>query len=56
MFGQLNTIANRKAVRSTPVRENGRLYTEVEFDDGTTHRVEVGNPDREGVADGTQET
>lgn len=56
MFGELQAVSNRKAVRSTPIRENGRLFTQIEFDDGTMHRVEVGTPDREGVADGTQET
>ena len=41
MFKQLETIANRKAVSSKPVRENGKLFSEITFDDGTTHRIEV---------------
>jgi len=51
MFGELQTIANRKVKSSKPVREGGKLFSEVTYDDGTKHRVEV-NPDVEDVDDG----
>jgi len=50
LFGELQAIANRKPVTSKAVREGGKLYSEVSYDDGETHRVEV-NPDSEDVAD-----
>ena len=56
MFSDLQRLAQRKAVSSKPVRENGRLFSEVVFDDGETHRVEVQNPDSVGDADGQMET
>jgi hypothetical protein len=45
MFGELNRIARRKVVSSKPVREGGKLFTEVKYDDGEVNRVEVENPD-----------
>lgn len=44
MFGELNAIANRKIVSSKPIREDGKLYSEITYDDDTTHRVEVESP------------
>ena len=45
MFTELNRIANRKVQSSKPVREGGKLFTEVQYDDGESHRVEMQNPD-----------
>lgn len=50
MFEDLNRIAKRKPVRTNPVREGGKLYSEIEYDDGETQRVEV-NPDSGEAAD-----
>ena len=49
-FGDLSRIANRKPVGSKAVREGGKLYSEITYDDGETLRVEV-NPDVEDVDD-----
>jgi len=43
-FGELNRLATRKPVSTTPVREGGKLYSEVTYDDGESVRVEVQNP------------
>lgn len=51
MFGSLQKVAGRKPVRSMPVREGGKLYSQVEYDDGEVQRVEVTNPDSVGDAD-----
>lgn len=52
MFGELQTIARRKPMATKPVREDGKLFSEVTYDDGEVQRVEVTNPDGVGNADG----
>ena len=44
MFEDLQRLANRKAVSSKPVRRDGKLYSEITFDDGETTEIEVQNP------------
>jgi len=41
MFTDLQRLANRKVQSSKPVREDGKLFTEITYDDGEVHRVEV---------------
>ena len=51
MFEELQAIANRKPVTSKAVRSGGKLFSEVQYDDGEVQRIEV-NPDVEDVDDG----
>ena len=44
-FGELNAIANRKVMSSKPVKVDGKLHSEITYDDGTTHRVAIENSD-----------
>lgn len=50
MFEELQAIANRKPVTSKAVRSGGKLFSEVQYDDGEVQRIEV-NPDVEDVDD-----
>jgi hypothetical protein len=50
MMDHLQRVAGRKPVSTTPIREGGKLFSEVTYDDGETVRVEV-QPDGGATAD-----
>ena len=48
MMSDLQRMTGRKPVRTTPIRDGGKLFSEIEYDDGEVQRVEVTNPDGRG--------
>lgn len=44
-IGNLRNASTRMPVSSKPVREGGKLYSEMSYEDGETVRIEVQNPD-----------